>query len=297
MRRPPRTPRPATAVADVIVYLDGRWLDESAAAIPVRDPGLLQAEAVFETARLFEGGYFRLDRHLDRLEQSAAMLRIPLPPRTDLRAVAFELARRNALRDGSFRVTVTRGVGDTPLVLATLAPVANAWTERARRGWSLITARTRTPPPDVVPPALKATGRPWALLARREAADAAVDDALLLTTNGAIAEGPAWNIFWRHGDTLCTPALETGILDGVTRTEVLALAGALGLDTEEAIYGRDALDHADEIIATMTSVGPVNITALDGRRLPEPVFGPRLRAAYWQLVAASVERPAGTERA
>lgn len=153
------------------------------------------------------------------------------------------------------------------------------------------------PPADVVPPALKATGRPWSLLARREAAHAGADDALLLTTNGAVAEGPAWNVFWRRGQTLCTPALETGILDGVTRTEVLALAGALGLDTEEAIYGRDALDLADEILATMTSVGPVSITALDGRRLPEPVFGPRLRAAYWQLVAASVERPAGTERA
>jgi branched-subunit amino acid aminotransferase/4-amino-4-deoxychorismate lyase len=281
----------------VIVYLDGRWIEERDAAVPVRDPGFISADAVFETARLFDGGYFRFERHLDRLEQSAAMLGIPLPPRALLRSIAFELAERNALRDGAFRITITRGGTTGPLVLATLVPIAAEWTERARRGWRLITARTRTPPPYVVPPALKATGRPWSLLARREAAEAGVDDALILTTHGAVAEGPAWNVFWRRANTLCTPALETGILDGVTRSEVLAIATALGLDTEEGIYGRDVLDFADEILATMTSVGPVNITELDGRQLAEPAFGPRLRAAYWQLVATSVERPAGTERA
>lgn len=265
--------------------------------VPIHDRGFLAGDAVFETARLFDGGYFRLERHLDRLEQSAAIMRIALPARAALRAIAFELARRNRLDDGAFRITITRGSSAGPLVVATLAPVAPAWAERARRGWTLVTARTRTPPAAILPPALKAVGRTWALLARHEAADAGVDDVLLLTTSGAVAEGPAWNVFWRRGTVLYTPALETGILDGVTRSEVLDLAVDLGLRTEEGIFGRDALDHADEVIATMTSVGPVSVRALDGRSLPEPTFGPRLQAAYWQHVAVSVERPAGTEPA
>jgi branched-chain amino acid aminotransferase len=283
----------------MVAYIDGRWVAEDEACVPIADRGFLSADAVFETARLFDGGYFHLERHLDRLERSATIARIPLPGRDVLRDVAFQLAQRNGLRDGSLRITVTRGSGRTAgsFVVATLAPIAESWTARAERGWSLVTARTRIPPPEVMPAALKATGRTYSLLARQEAADAGVDDVLLLTIHGAVAEGPAWNVFWRHGDVLCTPALATGILDGVTRAVVLALAGELGLRTEERIYARSALDRADEIIATMSSVGPVSIRSLDGHVLPEPSFAPRLRDAYWRLVAASIERPAGTEPA
>lgn len=281
----------------MIAWVNGDWIDEQAAVVPISDRGFLNADAVFETARLHEGGYFRLERHLDRLEQSAAVLRIPLPARALLRDVAFQLAERNALTDGSLRITVSRGSAAGPFALATLAPVSPAWRERAVRGWTLVTARVRTPPATVVPHVVKTTGRIWSLLARQEAADAGADDALLLTIDGAVAEGPTWNVFWRRGDVLYTPALETGILDGVTRAEVLALAASIGLRTEEGVYGRDALDYADEILATMSSVGPVNVRVLDRRPLPEPTLGPQLRTAYWQHVAASVERPAGTEPA
>ncbi|HEU5207920.1 MAG TPA: aminotransferase class IV [Longimicrobiales bacterium] len=281
----------------MIAWVDGEWLDETAASVPITDRGFLGADAVFETARLHDGGYFRLERHLERLEQSAAVLRIPLPPRSTLRDVAFQLAQRNALSDGSLRITVTRGSGSGSFALATIAPVSSAWRERAERGWTLITARVRTPPATVVPHVVKTTGRIWSLLARQEAADAGADDALLLTVDGHVAEGPTWNVFWRRADTLYTPALETGILDGVTRAEVIGLGRALGLQVEEGIYGRDALDYADEILATMSSVGPVNIRVLDRRPLPEPELGPRLRSAYWAAVAAHVERPAGTEPA
>ncbi len=281
----------------MIAYVDGRWVEEQDAVVPITDRGFLSADAVFETARLFDGGYFRLERHLDRLEQSAAILRMPLPARADVRAIAFELAHRNRLRDGSFRITVTRGSGGAPLVVAVLSVIADAAVERARRGWTLVTARTRTPPADVVPPTLKSTGRTYSLLARQEAADAGADDVLMLTVHGAIAEGPSWNVFWRRNETLFTPALATGILDGVTRSETVALARDLGLHTEEGVYPRSALDGADEILATMSSLGPVTIRALDGHPLPEPTIGPRLRDAYWRLVAASVERPPGTEPA
>ncbi len=281
----------------MLAWVDGAWLDESAAAVPITDRGFLGADAVFETARLFDGGFFRLARHLDRLEQSAAVLRIPLPPRSTLTDVAFQLASRNGLTDGSLRITVTRGSGSGSFPVATIAPVSRAWRDRAERGWTLVTARVRTPPATVVPHVVKTTGRIWSLLARQEAADAGADDALLLTVDGHVAEGPTWNVFWRRDDVLCTPALETGILDGVTRAEVISLGSQLGLRVEEGVYGRDALDYADEILATMSSVGPVNIRILDRRPLPEPQLGPRLRTAYWQAVAANVERPAGTEPA
>src|SRR5690606_25632180 len=112
---------------------------------------------------------------------------------------------------------------------------------------------TRRPSTASAPAQLKAVGRTYALLARQEAADAGVDDVLLLTDHGHVCEGPTWNVFWRRGDTLCTPALEAGVLAGVTRTTVLELAPDMGLRVREGLFDRSDLDHADEIFATMTS--------------------------------------------
>ena len=284
----------------MIAFVDGSFVEQAAAVVPIGDRGFLYADAVFETARLYDGGYFRLQRHLDRLEQSAATLRITLPARDEIIGIAFELAHRNQLRDGSFRITVTRGSGAPgaePFVVAALAPMPPHWQERAARGWRLVTARTRTAPPATVPPALKATGRTWSLLARHEAADAGVDDVLLLNPDGVVAEGPTWNVFWRRDDTLFTPALEVGVLAGVTRGEIIQLAMEAGLRIEEGVYPPTALARAEEIFATMTSLGVVPARELDGRVLPQPTTAPRLQAAYWQRVAVTVERPVGTNRA
>lgn len=281
----------------MIAFVDGRYIEESAAAVPISNRGFLFADAVFETARLHAGGYFRLARHLDRLEHSAATLRIPLSPRSAIADIAFQLAARNALQDGSLRITVTRGADADAFVVATLTPMADDWIARAARGWRLVTARTRTPPAATIPAALKATGRTYALLARQDAADAGVDDVLLLTPDGWVAEGPAWNVFWRRGDTLFTPALDVGVLEGVTRSEILDLAAHAGLHIRETSSQRSELDDAEEMFATMTSLGVVPIRALDGRELPETRTAERLQAEYWARVGGEVERPVGMNRA
>src|SRR5690606_32764075 len=139
---------------------------------------------------------------------------------------------------------------------------------------------------------LKALGRPYALLARFEARAAGADDALLLTDQGFVCEGPAWNVFWRVGNTLFTPALDLGVLAGVTRTMLLQIAPTLGVDVDSGHVQRADLDSADEVLATMTSVGIVGIRARDGRVLPAATpAADRLRSAYWDAVL----REAGAE--
>jgi branched-chain amino acid aminotransferase len=269
----------------VIVYLDGRYLPREEATVSIDDRGFLFADGVFETALLFDGGFFRLRQHLQRFIDSAAMLRLPPPDPVLLDGIARNLARENGLSAGSLRFTLTRGVR-SPTLLVTIAPRDTAALERARAGWRLITARSRRPSPAAVPPQLKALGRTYALLARHEAADAAVDDALLLTDAGAICEGPTWNVFWRRGDTLCTPALHLGVLAGVTRTAIIDLARTAGLVVHEDVWARAALDEADEVFATMTSLGPVSISELDGRVFTAATRAVDvLRERYWQLVA------------
>jgi branched-chain amino acid aminotransferase len=268
----------------VIVFLNGRFLPAGQASISIRDRGFLFADGVFETALLHDGGFFRLGRHLERFAESATMLRIAAPATAELDAIIRRVARDNELRTASIRITLTRGV-DSPTLLVTATPPDTAAAERARRGWRLVTARTRRPSTASMPAQLKALGRTHAILARHEAADAGVDDALLLTDAGDVCEGPTWNIFWRRGDTLFTPALNAGALAGVTRSVLLELAPAAGVMPREGLFPRSELDRADEVFVTMTSVGIASVRTLDGRSLPAATpAADALRPAYQELV-------------
>lgn len=277
------------------VYFNGRWLEAGNAAIPIEDRGFLYGDAIFETGRLHRGGYFRLERHLDRLAEGAAVLELPLPTRDALRDIAVGLAERNAVEEAGLRITVTRGSpGAEPLVLGTLAPLPDEWRSRAAAGWRVATATVPHPPPGPLS-RLKTPGRLHGLLARRQARREGADDALLLSQNGAVAEGPTWNVFWRTGGMLRTPAAKLGLLEGVTRAALLELAARAGFSVQEGSFARAELDSADEIFATMSSLGIVPFRSLDDRVL-EPAArraAEALAPLYWDLVA----REAGAERA
>ncbi len=278
----------------MIVHLDGRWLDAADACIPIDDRGFLHGDALFETARLHRGGYFRLGRHLERLAAGAAALEIPLPPADTLRTIAVGLAERNAIEEAGLRLTITRGrPGAGPTVLGTLAPLPADWRERAAAGWTIATAAVRHPPPGPLS-RLKTLGRLHGLLARLEARRAGAEDALLLCEEGAVAEGPSWNVFWRRGDVLYTPAAALGLLEGVTRAALLELAPGLGLSVEEGSFPRGALDGAEEAFATMSSLGIVPFRSLDGRVFPAEArhAATSLAGPYW----AQVAREAAAER-
>jgi branched-chain amino acid aminotransferase len=288
----------------VIAYVDGEWVDADRATIPITDRGFLMGDGVYDTCRVFEGAYVRFDQHAERLQASGQVLRIDVPPTDELRRIADELLRQNRGPAGAagatthhavLRLTVTRGSGGSGLgtrgagpvrVVATLTPLAEDWRERAREGWTIMTARTRRAPADVIPPALKGQGRVYSLLARLEAEAAGCDDALLLSLDGGVTEGTTWNLFWRIGKTLRTPAATQSLLPGVTRSLVLELAHSAGYAVEEGAWQRSELDGADEAFATMTSLGLVPIRSLDGR--PFPGTGEaagRLAELYWQRLA------------
>ncbi len=279
----------------MIAHVDGHWVDGADATLPISDRGFVFGDAVFDTCRVFEGALFRFEEHARRLRASGAVLRIDVPASGELRAIAEGLLARNPETEhGVLRITVTRGSGGAGLasagagpvrVIGTLRPLPSDWRVRAGEGWSVMTAMTRHLPPEAMPPALKAPGRVSSLLARLEAEAAGCDDALLLSIEGRITEGTTWNVFWRRGRVLRTPAEDQGILAGVTRALVLELAAEGGFDLEQGSWPRGELDDADEAFATMTSLGMVPIHTLDGRAFPgtgEAVN--RLSPRYWDRV-------------
>jgi branched-chain amino acid aminotransferase len=287
-----------------IVYVAGEWLAAEAATVPITDRGFLMGDGVYDTCRVFQGQYFRFEQHAERLRVSGQVLRIDVPPVPELWRIAQDLLTRNrdaagpergALDHAVLRLTVTRGSGGKGLgtsgagpvrVVATLRPLPADWRQRARAGWSVMTAATRHAPAQVIPSALKGQGRIYSLLARLEAEEAGCDDALLLSTDGRITEGTTWNVFWRHGRTLRTPAANEGLLPGVTRAMVMELAASAGYTIEEGGWPRSEIEGAHEAFATMTSLGVVPIRSLDGRDFPATgeAAGP-LGEQYWERVA------------
>lgn len=269
----------------MIAYHDGAWLDETGIRVSARDAAFLSGHGVFESVRLHRRAYFRLDAHLERLAASAALLRIPLPQRSELRAVLIELARRADVDEASARVTVTAGEpGGAPSVVASISPLPHDWMERAARGWRLIVARTRHPGPETVPPALKSLGRVYSVLARQEASDAGVDDALMLLPDGTVAEGPTWNFFFRRDGVLHTASTDV-VLGGVTRAVVLGAAAKHGIDLDVGRPRAELLSHADAAFASMSSLGVVPVVELDGRPLAGSLeLAAPLQQVYWSLV-------------
>lgn len=275
----------------MIAYQDGEWLDDTRLRVAASDPAFLSGHGVFESVRLHRGGWFRLDAHLERLAGSAAIVRIPMPAISLLRDVLNELARRAALEEASARVTVTAGPpGGAPSLLASIAPIPDDWRERAARGWRLITARTRHPDQASVPPALKSLGRVYSVLARQEARDAGVDDALMLLPDGTVAEGPTWNFFFRALGDWHTASTDA-VLGGVTRAAILDLAREAGHAVRVGLPHAELLAAADAAFASMSSLGIVPVTSLDGRALPASAeLASPLQAAYWSLVETETVR-------
>ena len=274
----------------MIVYCGGELIDEQSASISIDDRGFLFSDAVFETALLYQGGFFRLRQHLERFAESARTMRIAAPPIGEIDEIVRAVVRRNELRDANIRITLSRGVNE-PSLLVTARQADPDRIERTRAGWRIVTARTRRPSIRSIPAHLKAVGRTYALLARHEAADAGVDDVLLLTDDDYVCEGPTWNVFWRTGAVLYTPALDAGVLAGVTRAIILELATAHGLQLCEGLFPRAGLDDAHEIFATMTSVGIVPFRSLDERVLPaDTPSADALHAAYRDRLAAEAAR-------
>lgn len=311
----PSATRHPTAESTV-VWIDGRIVGDGGeggggpAAISVLDHGLLYGDGVFEGIRYYGGKSFRLDAHLDRLDRSAAALRLTLPyDRAGIAAaVATVIAHGDATGgatfdrgDGYLRLIVTRGPGTLGLdprtcgratMIVIRGPVALFGAD-GTAGITVVTAATRQPGADVLDPRVKSLNYLPRVLARLEAAAAGADEAILLNHRGLVTEATTENVFVVAGGVLRTPPATDGALEGITRQVVLELAAAAGIPAEVVSLGRYDLHTADEIFLAGTAAELVAVRAVDGRALPAcpgPVFA-RLAAAFRALVSRPPDSP------
>lgn len=261
------------------VYLDGKFIPEKEAKVSVLDHGLLYGDGVFEGIRAYNGRVFRLSEHLDRLYESAKtiMLKIHLP-KDELEQVVLETMRVNKLRDAYIRLVVTRGRGDLGLdprkcPKATIFVITDKIVlypaSYYREGLAIVTVATQSSLLEVLNPRVKSLNYLNNIMAKVEAINAGVEEAIMLTQDGYVSECTGDNIFMLRRGVLLTPPTYLGILEGITRNAVIELARKLRLEVNEQIFTRHDLFNAEECFLTGTAAEVVPVTKIDGRVIGE----------------------------
>ncbi len=273
------------------IFLDGRFVKEADAKVSVFDHGLLYGDGVFEGIRVYNGRIFRLDEHLDRLFDSAKaiMLKIPMT-QEELVKACCESCRMNKVRDGYIRLVVTRGVGNLglnpftcakPTVFIIADKIALYPDKVYRKGIELITAATQRNHPNAVNPAIKSLNYLNNILAKIEAIHAGTIEAIMLNTQGNVAECTGDNIFVVRGGRIETPPVSDGALIGITRGVIFELAAKLNIPAGEAHLTRYDLMTADECFITGSAAEVVPVATVDCR----PIGGGKPGPVTLQLMA------------
>ena len=266
------------------IYIDGKYFDEKNAKISVFDHGLLYGDGVFEGIRAYNGRVFKLKEHIDRLfcSAKAILLTIPLSPAQMTKAVV-DTCRKNNLRDCYIRLVVTRGVGTLGLnpnrcknssVIIIADKIQVYPPAMYQRGMDIVTVATTRNLHSAVNPAIKSLNYLNNILAKIEANNAGVEEAVMLNAQGFVAECTADNIFIVKGNQLLTPPLSAGALYGITRGVVMEMARESSMDVSEPNLTRYDLFNADECFLTGTGAELIPVVKIDGRVIGNGKPGP-----------------------
>ena len=266
------------------VYVDGKYYDEAKACVSVFDHGLLYGDGVFEGIRAYNGRVFKLKEHIDRLfcSAKAILLNVPLPHAQVCRAVV-ETCRRNKVHDGYVRLVVTRGVGTLGLnpnrcknpSLIIIAGKIQLYPEALyRKGMEIVTVPTTRNLHSALNPAIKSLNYLNNVLAKIEANNAGVEEAVMLNSEGFVSECTGDNLFIVKDGRLFTPPLSAGALHGITRLTVMELARQAGRVVEEPNLTRYDLFNADECFLTGTGAEIIPVVKIDGRVIGSGKPGP-----------------------
>lgn len=241
--------------------------------------GWLRGYGVYETLWHYPGGFFMVDMHLDRLQASAGLLRIPMPDRALLRKGLEDWAQATGFTWARGRIVLLEGEG-APWWMIEGEDLGGPRPPLEQRALKIWVAAQCIPPPPLG--AAKTISRVSYELAALEAKERGTDDAIMPTIHGQLAESTRASVFWREGDQLYTPPLSLGILPGVTRSLLLTHLPRAGQAVSERAVPLEHLFEADEVFVTSTvrGIAPVVLLRSEGR--PDRVLevGPGARRSH-----------------
>jgi branched-chain amino acid aminotransferase len=285
---------------NAIVNLNGQLFSGDTAKISVFDRSYLYGDSLYEVARSYQGEFFLLDQHLNRLSASAQLAHITLDQslnhyRNEIYKTfeAFRKIPENSKQEAYARIIISRGVGKIGFGVSCLLtptqytiiiqPVEPPTAEQFQKGMSLRVVDRIRNDRRALDPAMKSGNYLNSLLAYLEANDTGHHDALLCNSEGHVTEGTTFNIFYVRRGIIATPPLDIGILEGITRERVLQLATQLDLPWREVRFPKERLYEADEVFLTSSVREVFPVSQVDQHKIGNGkpgVFTLELSKAY-----------------
>jgi branched-chain amino acid aminotransferase len=266
------------------IYLNGNYVQKENAMISVYDHGFLYGDGIFEGIRIYNGNIFKCRQHLDRLYDSAKSIMLDIPlSYEDMKSVLIETVRRNELRDGYIRLVVSRGPGDLGLdprrspkanVIIIVEQLAIYPEEAYLNGLKTVSVSTRRNIPDALNPKIKSLNYLNNILVKIQANLAGVGEAIMLNSQGFVAEGSSDNIFIIKRGVVFTPPCYCGALEGITRAAIIEICQKTGIPIKEEPFTLHDVYVADEVFFTGTAAEVIAVREVDARIIGEGKAGP-----------------------
>jgi len=269
------------------IWIDGKLIDQKDAKISVFDHGLLYGDGVFEGIRVYNSKIFELEAHINRLFDSAKAIRLEIAmSKAELICAAEKTVEANNIIDGYIRLLVTRGSGTLGLnpficensrIIIIADNIQLYPKELYEKGLKVISATTVRNHPLAIPPQAKSMNYLNNILAKIEALDNDVPEAIMYNHEGYVAEATGDNVFIVRSGIVYTPPVEAGALEGITRNLVIKLAKQQGIEVIERNLTRFDLYVCDEFFLTGTAAEVIGIVEMDGRIIGNGKPGPITR--------------------
>jgi len=283
-------------MSESIAFFEGSYVPLKEAKISIADPAVTKSDIVFDVVSVTGGTFFRLDDHIDRFETSCRKTRIALPVNhEDMKRVAAECVHRSELEDACVFMCGTRGPYRSGGVLGDPRDCVNGFyayavpyyyvvpRERVQTGAHIWIVETRRAPNTAIDQTVKNFNRMDLTKGTFEALDQGADAAVLLSTEGYVAEGPGFNVWIVRGNALVTPA--DNLLEGITRRTVFDLAEELSVNAKTANLAAEDLSEANEAFLSTTAGGIIPITRVNDRPLGNGAPGlmtTKIQQRYWE---------------
>lgn len=270
-------------MSEQVIYLDGKFVSKEEAKVSVYDHGFLYGDGIFEGIRIYNGNIFKCKEHLDRLYDSAKSIMLNMPlSYEEMQEALVETIRRNEMKDGYIRLVVSRGAGDLGLdprrspqasVIIIVEKLSIYSEEMYRNGLKTISVSQRRNIPDALNPKIKSLNYLNNILVKIQANLADVGEAIMLNSQGYVAEGSADNIFIVKNGVISTPPCYVGALEGITRLAIIQICERLGLKLKEEPFTLHDVYVADEVFFTGTAAEVIAVREVDGRIIGEGKAG------------------------
>lgn len=283
------------------IWMDGKMVDWDNAQVHICAHALHYGSGVFEGIRAYETdkgtAVFRLKEHIDRLYNSARILKMEIPySKEEFRQAVRNTIKENNLKSCYIRPLVYRGFGQLGLnpFNCPVNCVIAVWEWGAYLGEEALKNGIKTKISSYARIYINSTSQKAkicgnyvnSIFAKMEAIEAGVDEAILLDTEGYIAEGAGENLFWvRSGVIYTTPT--TTVLEGITRDAIIKVAQGMGYQVQEKRTGRDELYISDELFFTGTAAEVTPIREIDNYQIGEGKCGPitkKIQEKYFAIV-------------